>query len=77
MLRDQLLAEVLYLIFGVATSHLYFHATVLGFTFGSVDTIFTATGLLVVLGALYAMVNLRIVYGPSVLTEPKNHAKEF
>jgi hypothetical protein len=39
-----------------------FHATLLGFTFGSVDTIFTATGLLVVLGALYTMVNLRSVY---------------
>ncbi len=39
-----------------------FHATLLGFTFGSIDTIFMATGLLVILGALYAMINLRNVY---------------
>lgn len=39
-----------------------FHATLLGFTFGPIDTIFTVTGLLVMLGALYAMLNLRNIY---------------
>lgn len=35
------------------------HATVLGITFGPFDTLFTFSGLLIVLGGLYAMVNLR------------------
>ena len=34
-------------------------ATLLGLHFGPIDTIFTGTGILVVLGGLYAMVNLR------------------
>ena len=34
-------------------------ATLLGLHFGPIDTIFTGTGVLVVLGGLYAMVNLR------------------
>jgi MFS family permease len=38
-----------------------FHATLLGITFGPIDTIFTGAGILVVLGGLYAMVNLRSV----------------
>ena len=36
-----------------------FHATVLGATFGPIDTIFTGAGLLIVLGGLYAMIGLR------------------
>ena len=36
-----------------------FHATLVGITFGPIDTIFTVTGILVVVGGLYAMVNLR------------------
>ncbi|HEY7124972.1 MAG TPA: MFS transporter [Ktedonobacterales bacterium] len=37
------------------------HATVLGMTFGPIDTIFAFSGLLILLGGLYAMVNLRDV----------------
>jgi MFS family permease len=36
-----------------------FHATLAGITFGPIDTIFTGTGILVLLGGLYAMVSLR------------------
>lgn len=36
-----------------------FHATLAGIDFGPIDTIFTATGVLIVLGGLYAMVGLR------------------
>ena len=36
-----------------------FHATLVGITFGPIDTIFTVTGILVFVGGLYAMVNLR------------------
>ncbi len=35
------------------------HASVLGMTFGTIDTIFLGTGLLVFLGGLYAIINLR------------------
>lgn len=38
-----------------------FHATILGLTFGAIDLIFTVTGLLVLLGGIYAMLNLRSV----------------
>ncbi len=38
-----------------------FHATFWGLTFGPMDTIFTGTGLLILLGGVYAMVNLRQV----------------
>jgi MFS family permease len=37
------------------------HATLLGIVFGPIDTIFTVTGVLAVIGGLYAMVNLRNV----------------
>jgi MFS family permease len=37
------------------------HATVLGMTFGPIDTLFTFAGLLILLGGLYALVNLRDV----------------
>ena len=36
-----------------------FHAHLLGTTFGAIDTIFTGTGLLIMAGGLYAMLNLR------------------
>lgn len=36
-----------------------FHANLLGITFGTYDTIYLATGVLFLLGALYAMLNLR------------------
>ncbi len=36
-----------------------FHATLLGLSLGPIDTVFTATGLLMLAGGLYAMVNLR------------------
>ncbi len=36
-----------------------FHAVVLGISIGPVDTIFTAAGLFVLAGGLYAVVNLR------------------
>jgi hypothetical protein len=36
-----------------------FHTSLLNMDFGPVDTIFTSTGILIVLGGLYAMVNLR------------------
>lgn len=36
-----------------------FHATIVGVSFGPVDTLFTAAGLLILLGGLYAMRNLR------------------
>ena len=36
-----------------------FHATVLGVTFGPIDTVFTVTGLLTLAGGLYAMIGLR------------------
>ncbi len=36
-----------------------FHATVLGVTFGPIDTVFTVTGLLTLAGGLYAMISLR------------------
>ncbi len=36
-----------------------FHATLLGVTLGPIDTIFTGTAILVVLGGLYAMIGLR------------------
>jgi MFS family permease len=39
-----------------------FHAALLGVTFGPIDTIFTGAGMLVILGGLYAMVNLRGVH---------------
>ncbi len=39
-----------------------FHTRLLGVTFGPIDTIFTGAGLLVILGGLYAMVNLRGVH---------------
>jgi MFS family permease len=38
-----------------------FHATFLGLTFGPIDTIFTGTGLLILIGGVYAMLNLRQV----------------
>lgn len=36
-----------------------FHATILGVSIGPIDTIFTGTGILIVIGGLYAMVRLR------------------
>jgi len=36
-----------------------FHATLLGLSLGPIDTVFTTTGLLMLAGGLYAMVNLR------------------
>jgi MFS family permease len=39
-----------------------FHAALLGITFGPIDTIFVGAGVLVILGGLYAMVNLRGVH---------------
>ena len=36
-----------------------FHARLLGISIGSIDTIFTGTGILAILGGLYAMVSLR------------------
>lgn len=36
-----------------------FHATLAGITLGPIDTIFTGTGILILLGGLYALVNLR------------------
>ncbi|HLW02201.1 MAG TPA: MFS transporter [Ktedonobacterales bacterium] len=39
-----------------------FHATLLGITFGPIDTIFVGSGILVILGGLYAMLNLRGVH---------------
>jgi hypothetical protein len=36
-----------------------FHVTLVGITFGPIDTIFTATGFLAIIGGLYAMVKLR------------------
>jgi len=38
-----------------------FHARLLGISFGPIDTIFTGTGILAILGGLYAMVSLRNV----------------
>lgn len=38
-----------------------FHATFLGLTFGPIDAIFTGTGLLILIGGVYAMLNLRQV----------------
>jgi len=38
-----------------------FHATILGITFGPIDTIFVFAGLLATLGGLYAVFNLRAV----------------
>jgi len=35
------------------------HASILGQVFGTYDTIYVVTGLLFLLGALYAMINLR------------------
>jgi MFS family permease len=40
-----------------------FHASILGITFDPVSTIFTGTGVLAVLGGLYARVNLRKIIG--------------
>ncbi len=37
----------------------HFHATVLGVVFGTYDTIFTGGGILIVLGGVYALINLR------------------
>src|SRR5690348_15961303 len=37
-----------------------FHATLLGLHVGPIDTIFTASGVLVFLAGLYALLNLRI-----------------
>ncbi len=39
-----------------------FHAALLGVTFGPIDTIFTGAGILIVLGGLYAAVNLRGIH---------------
>lgn len=39
-----------------------FHAVMLGFTFGPVDTIFTATGLLVILSSIYVYFGMRGVH---------------
>ena len=39
-----------------------FHATLFGITFGPIDTIFVGAGLLIILGGVYAMVNLRGVH---------------
>ena len=50
-----------------------FHATLVGITFGPIDTIFTVTGILVVAGGLYAMVNLRGVI-LNTETEPSSEA---
>jgi MFS family permease len=50
-----------------------FHATLVGITFGPIDTIFTVTGILVVAGGLYAMVNLRGVT-LSTESEPSSEA---
>ncbi len=48
---------------GVLASALHgFHAALLGITFGPIDTIFTGAGVLVILGGLYAAVNLRGVH---------------
>lgn len=47
----------------LASTLLYgFHATLLGTTFGPIDTIFVGAGALVILGGFYAMVNLRGVH---------------
>lgn len=42
-----------------------FHAQVLGLTFGPVDTMFTASGLIVLIGAIYAWLALRKVQLPA------------
>jgi MFS family permease len=51
-----------------------FHATLVGITFGPIDTIFTVTGILVVVGGLYAMVNLR---GVTLNTETEPSSEEL
>ncbi len=43
----------------VSTALRGFHATLLGLALGLIDTVFTTTGLLMLAGGLYAMVNLR------------------
>ncbi|MBA2288134.1 MAG: hypothetical protein H0W02_21885, partial [Ktedonobacteraceae bacterium] len=47
-----------------------FHATVLGLSFGPIDTIFLGMGALVVLGGLYAMANLHDLPTETVLPAP-------
>ncbi len=46
------------------------HATALGMTFGPIDTLFTFAGLLILLGGVYAMVNLRGVTLAGEGTQP-------
>src|SRR5579871_3874226 len=54
-----------------------FHATLLGVSLGPIDTIFTGTGILVVLGGLYAMVGLRgVTLAGAEASEPVTAASE-
>jgi MFS family permease len=46
-----------------------FHATILGITFGSIDTLFTISGVLALVGGVSAMLNLRGV-GREAIGEP-------
>ncbi len=45
-----------------------FHASILGISFGPVDTVFTGLGLLAVIGGLYTRINLRHLIGGSALS---------
>jgi hypothetical protein len=38
-----------------------FHATALGLTFGPIDTIFSTSAILIILGGIYALISLRQV----------------
>jgi hypothetical protein len=49
-----------------------FQATLIGITFGPLDTIFTATGILAIIGGLFAMVRLR---GITLNTETEPSSK--
>jgi len=52
-----------------------FHARLLGISLGPIDTIFTGTGILAILGGLYAMVSLRSVRLAKESEEPPDRGK--
>ncbi len=49
-----------------------FQGTLLGISFGPIDTIFTGTGILIILGSLYAMISLRgVTLGKAAASAPE------
>ncbi|GHO62620.1 hypothetical protein KSC_015120 [Ktedonobacter sp. SOSP1-52] len=48
-----------------------FHATAFDVTFGTIDTIFSVSAILIILGGLYALINLRHIRLDEKLSSPQ------